>query len=431
MSGERGEGRRPRGRWVRPATAGVLVGAIGLAAAGCGSGSPAAVAAKDGPTTTVVARAAASNTGGPAGTSSTLAIRDLDDVGRPITAAGVAAFGAGLRTTTGSGASLVAVHRPGTPPVVVADGTLVDGRPLRAEDAFRVASVTKSFTSALALLLAADGTIELDAPIARWIDWPGGDRITTRDLLAHRAGVAPFGDADDDGVVRARLLADASHRATTAEVLDATRGLPPTSPPGERTTYRNLGYVLAGAVLEAATGRSLGDLMADRLFVPLGMARTSLAGSGPVGPAPVPGRWVVADGAEPIPTTTVDLTATDTVGGGASAAVSTVDDLLRWTQAVLVDRRIDGVDVSAMSRIDAGGVGLGVLGVTPTGDCVFAGCPADASFTRLAINGDTAGASTRILHDPDTGTTLVVFLDRNGLDLDGPDLAYLTTVDAG
>lgn len=430
MSGERGERRRPRGRRVRTGTAGVLVGAIGLVAAGCGSGSPAAVAAKDGPTTRVVAPPAASNAGGPVGTSSTLAIRDLDDIGRPITAEGVAAFGTGLRTTTGTGASLVAVHRPGTTPVVVADGTLVDGRPLRADDAFRVASVAKSFTAALALVLAHDGTVDLDTPIARWVDWPGGDRITTRDLLAHRAGVAPFGDADDDGVVRTRLLADAGHRYTAAEVLDATRGLP-SSPPGERTTYRNLGYVLVGAVLEAATGRSLGDLMAERLFVPLGMARTALVGSGPVGPAPVPGRWVVADGTEPVPTTSVDLTATDTVGGGASAAVSTVDDLLRWTQAVLVDRRIAGVDVSAMSRIDAGGVGLGVLGVTPTGDCVFEGCPAGASFTRLAINGDAAGASTRILHDPASGTTLVVFLDRNGLDLDRPDLAYLTTVDAG
>lgn len=298
-------------------------------------------------------------------------------------------------------------------------------------DAFRVASVTKSFTAALALLLAHDGTVDLGAPIARWVVWPSADRITLRDLLAHRAGVAPFGDADDDGAVRTRLLADAGHRYAAADVLAATFDLPPTSAPGERTAYRNLGYVLAGAVLEEATGRPLGELMADRLFVPLGMARTSLVGSGPVGPAPVPGRWVVADGAEPIPTTTVDLTATDTVGGGASAAVSTVDDLLRWTQAVLVDRRIGTVDLAPMSRIDAGGVGLGVLGVTPTGDCVFAGCPADASFTRLAINGDTAGASTRILHDPATGTTLVVFLDRNGLDLDPADLAFVATLDAG
>ena len=362
-----------------------------------------------------------------------LAVRDLDDVGRPLTVAAAATFGDGLRATTGSGASLVALARPGSAPVVAAGGTLVDGRPIATADAFRVASVTKSFTAALTLLLAHDGVVDLDAPIARWVDWPGGDRITLRDLLAHRAGVAPFGDGDDpDGTaVRSRLLADAGHRYTAAEVLAAARDLPPTSPPGERTAYRNLGYVVAGAVLEDATGRALGDLMAERLFVPLGMGHTALRSSGPTGPEPVPGRWDLQAGADPVPTTSVDLTATDSMAGGAGAAVSTVDDLLRWTQAVLVERRIGDVDVSALSAIDAGGVGLGVLGVTPTGDCVFEGCPPGATFTRLAINGDTAGASTRILHDPATRTTLVVFLDRNGLDLDPSDLAFLATVDAG
>jgi hypothetical protein len=78
-----------------------------------------------------------------------------------------------------------------------------------------------------------------------------------------------------------------------------------------------------------------------------------------------------------------------------------------------------------MLDIDPGGYGLGVAGVTPSGTCIFEGCPAGATFERLALPGDTPGASTRIWYDPATDTVLLVYLNRNALSLDEPMAAFL------
>ena len=106
-------------------------------------------------------------------------------------------------------------------------------------------------------------------------------------------------------------------------------------------------------------------------------------------------------------------------------ATSTVDDLLAWSDAVFRAQQVGGVDLSSMVDIGPGGYGLGVIGVGPDGDCVFDGCPPDAAFDRWALNGDFPGASTRVLFDPATDTTLVVYLNRNALDLDEALIGFL------
>jgi hypothetical protein len=106
-----------------------------------------------------------------------------------------------------------------------------------------------------------------------------------------------------------------------------------------------------------------------------------------------------------------------------------MEDYLAWGDAVLRDQAIDGTSLREMSDIAPGGYGLGVVGVTDEGACVFDGCPPGSEFTRTSLNGDFPGSSTRLLYDPATDTLLAVYLNRNELALDEPMLAFLAELD--
>lgn len=397
--------------------------------AGCGSGeSPEAAGEAD-----VDAPTTAPATAPPG--SPSVATSDPSGVpGGAVAVEDLQRFADELVSSTGSDGGIVAVQAGDAAPVTVVSG-MADteaGVELPPVGSFHVASVTKSYVAAAALALAEAGVLDLDEPIDRWIDWPGGDRITLRQLLQHTAGVDAFGAAGTDSDLFVQLVLDQGHSYTIDEVLDATRDLAPLDEPGASTTYSNLGYVLAGAVLEAATGQTLGDVLEQRVFGPAGLdatwyapdAETAETGSGDL-PAPLPGLYDFDPGSEPISTTDFSMASWETLVGPASGAVSTMDDYLRWGDIVLRDRALDGLDLASMSSIGPGGYGLGVVGVTADGACVFDGCPSGATFTRTSLNGDMPGASTRLLYDPTSDTLVAVYLNRNGLSLDGPMLGFV------
>lgn len=385
----------------------VLVAALALLLTGCGSD------ASDTAATTTT----------PAATTSA--------VTRSVSESELQAFADDLVATTGSEGGIVAWAVGDDPALVVTSG-VADARTdqaLHRDDPFHVASITKSFVAAALVLLDADGTVDLDAPLATYVDWPGGDAVTVRQLLDHTSGLGPFGnpgDGAEDGTGSHYLaLVQRGGALTLDEVLAATRDIAPVDEPGGSATYSNLNYVIAGAVIEAATGEDVGTVLDERLFDPLRMDHTWYAPQEPGDADPLPGLYELEPDLDPLPTTAFDMEPWRTVAAPASGAVSTLDDLLRWRDAVLRDQSIDGVDVSAMTEIGPGGYGLGVAGVTADGACIFEGCPPDQTFTRWGLNGDIPGSSTRVLHDPATDATLFVYLNRNALSLDEPTLAFL------
>src|SRR5262249_12179257 len=120
-------------------------------------------------------------------------------------------------------------------PVMVADGvcSLESNEQVTPETAFRVASITKPFTTTLAMTLVEDGLLELDAP-------PPGSRVesTIRQLLSHQGGLtSEWPEAYEDL---------AAHEEGLERIID---GHPPRLPigPGELFSYCNVGYWLLGA----------------------------------------------------------------------------------------------------------------------------------------------------------------------------------------
>lgn len=206
---------------------------------------------------------------------------------------------------------------------VVADGRLdrLDGLGElpgeAARTAFRIASCTKSFTAAAALLLEADGVLDLDEPLADALDiplrvvGPYGPPPTVLDALSMRAGFP----TDDPWADRQESLPDDRFAALLAE------GVRTIFPAGTRFEYSNLGYAIVGRILSARAGMPFRRLVESRLLEPLGLAGTGFDAS--IGGA-ITGVRPAADGWEPLPFS----------GPGAFSPIgglfSTAPDLARW-----------------------------------------------------------------------------------------------------
>ena len=147
---------------------------------------------------------------------------------------------------------------------------------MRADERFRIGSITKTFVATLVLRLAEDGALGLDDTVERWLPGlvPGGQAITVRHLLAHTAGL--FDYVEDD-----RIFSDRERRWSPRELVSlATAHLPEGSPPGQTYAYSSTNYIVLGLIAEEAGGAPLGRQLRERLFEPLGLRHTSFVPGG-------------------------------------------------------------------------------------------------------------------------------------------------------
>lgn len=139
----------------------------------------------------------------------------------------------------------------------------VDGRTL-----FGIASNTKAFTATALGLLVEEKRIEWDAPVTRYLPWfqmwdPYVTReITVRDLLVHRSGL---------GLGAGDLLLWPPSEYSRREIVERLRWIPLAVSFRGAYAYDNMLYVAAGVLIEAVSGRSWEDFIAERIFAKVGM----------------------------------------------------------------------------------------------------------------------------------------------------------------
>lgn len=167
------------------------------------------------------------------------------------------------------GAQLAVVHDDQTMTFETGELEHGTGRPVTRDTAFPIGSVTKTFTATLAMILVADGDLELDEPLGGHLPELDdlGDLLTLRHVLSHTGGLVSGVDAAD--------LAAASPRRYVAE---HCRRHNLVLPPGGGFSYSNLGYAIAGRLIEAITGMSWAEAMESILLRPLGIAPVFITG---------------------------------------------------------------------------------------------------------------------------------------------------------
>lgn len=212
------------------------------------------------------------------------------------------------------------------------------------QDRFRVASNTKTMIATLVLQEVERGSWTLDTRAEDVIPglFPDHPEVTLRQLLSHTSG-APNGTGEllaaqvTDWESWEQFLAAISRDYADQEHIDVINAVPWTEP--GQFLYSNSGYVALGMLLEAQTGRSVADLLQERVFRPAGMRHSSYPDdpglNGPVlredawvGPS-WPGGWLDLDGFDP------------EFFSHAGAAVSTTADLNAFNEALLTGELVD------------------------------------------------------------------------------------------
>ncbi|MFD1544443.1 serine hydrolase domain-containing protein [Nonomuraea guangzhouensis] len=321
--------------------------------------------------------------------------------------------------------ALVLLRTPqGTFRATVGTTELGTAKPPTTGDHFRIASNTKTMTSALILLLAQDGELRLSDPVSTYVPGvPNGDHITLAELLKMRSGLYNYTDAPE---LAATMDADPGKAVTPQAMLDIAFRRPPNFAPDRSYEYNNTNYALLGLVAEKAGGHPLAQQFRDRLFAPLGLAGTSLPATDDLSlPAPYSHGYMYGGSAyalvdRPYP---ADVQAAARSGRlrptdythqnpsyatAAGGVISTADDLATWIRALVTGKVLNPAyqqqwlsspqaeDPSAPPDGKKYGYGIAYQRFGPNASMYYHG-------------GELPGFNSFIGHDPDNEVTLIIW----------------------
>jgi CubicO group peptidase (beta-lactamase class C family) len=150
-----------------------------------------------------------------------------------------------------------------------------------AEDTiFDVSSLTKAFATSVAMMLMLkDGKVALDDRVTRFFHnfgVHGKTHITFRHLLTHSSGLPPWkpyfkGVLQIERAGRINFLGSHGAKVHVYQEIQRERL---EAPPGTKTLYSDLGFMLLGAVIEEVSGMTLDRFCHERIFRPLGLRTT-------------------------------------------------------------------------------------------------------------------------------------------------------------
>ena len=240
-------------------------------------------------------------------------------------------------------------------------------------------SITKVATAALALRLVEERKLRLEDPIVRWYPgWRGDARATVADLLGHTAGIR---DPEVDLAPGAKL--------PSARRLIATA-------PGPRTTeaqYSNVGYLIAGRVLERAAREPLAKAMRREVFGHPGEDGLALQPAERPRPPHAHSYWYPDGGGTPVDASDggpiLPYRALAALASAAGSLAGDVPSLARWGHELFGGRVLEPTSLREMARFP-------VASGRPTGSA------SPATPSRSAPCGATAG--TGWAATPSSGT---------------------------
>jgi CubicO group peptidase (beta-lactamase class C family) len=270
--------------------------------------------------------------------------------------------------------------------------------PIDADTVFEIASITKTMTATVAVRLASDGKLDLDAPVRRYLpdfrvaDLTVSATVSVRDLFTHTAGwfgeyLEPSGYGED----------------AIAKAVAAMTDLQQVAPVGV-FSYNNVSLTLAGRVIEVITGKPYAAAVRELLFVPLGMTRSAFDATEVLYERLAAGH-TVRDGRPAVVRTRFGEGRNSDPAGGVR---STVNDVLRYARFHLGDgtsaggsRLLPGAALAAMREPL---VPMGALGHVGLSWFVE-----DRGGTRLASHGGaTVAHMSQLVLVPNRGAAFVI-----------------------
>lgn len=345
-------------------------------------------------TTTTAPPSTITSTAPPATTTTTLVVDRL------------AAFVDSWSETNEQGLVLAVAPASGDPHLFAAGSPDPEvGTAIEPDDVFYVGSLTKPVVATVVMQLVEEGLVDLDATVDTYLpDVLVGEPVTVRHVLSHRSGV--FNITDYPALVIG-LFSDPFQEVTPQQAIGIALEQDRLLVPGERYSYSNTNYLIAGSIVEAVTGNSLAGELASRIYAPLGLQDMRLAGE--------PGRTVVNgftdfDG-DRVPDSTEPLLESTlyTAAWGTGGLAATAGEFATFVSGAFEGALLGADSVATMTSV-AGpeyGHGLGVVveelddetvwghgGATPGYLSQFYYFPADGLVLVALTNGEDASVET-------------------------------------
>ncbi|MBB5119667.1 hypothetical protein AF335_27850 [Streptomyces eurocidicus] len=223
-------------------------------------------------------------------------------------------------------------------------------RPMPAQGYFRIGSNTKTFVATVMLQLVGEDKVRLDDTVDRWlpgvVDANGNDgrRITVRQLLQHTSGLPDYDESlhilEEEDFEKHRFD-DYAPR----DLVDLALRQKPLFEPGKGWSYSSTGYILAGMIIEKATGHRWSEEVRDRVIKPLGLTHTFSTGDRIGLPQPSARAYQQFKPGGPL----IDSTELSMSWAGAAGdLVTTSNDLTRFWQALLGGRLLKPAQLTQM-----------------------------------------------------------------------------------
>lgn len=243
----------------------------------------------------------------------------------------------------------------------------VSHSPMAHDSQFRVGSNTKMVLAIVAFQLIDEGQLSLDDPFGKYVSgYPRWNNIRLQDLLGMRSGITEYMRSP---LIYAALTFAPKVPRTIHQILDFVKDEPLQFAPGQSCFYSNSNYLAVGLVIEAVTGKTIAEVVKERITLPLGLESTFMeTGQEPlnrlvrgyldVGLAAgiwgvTPALYTVFDKHERLGDGVVDATEHfhPSVAGPAGALISTTADMAKILRALMKGSLISPTSLSSMLEV--------------------------------------------------------------------------------
>lgn len=283
--------------------------------------------------------------------------------------------------------------------------------PNATDTKFRLASVSKQFTAMLAVQLAAENKLDLNAPISNYLpDFPKdkGDIITAHHLLTHTSGLPSYTNFNN---YRELMLSYYSPEELVAQFADSALVFEP----GFRFDYSNSGYSLLGYLIETITGETYGEVLQNQIFEPLGMKNSGYDSHRDIIKNRADGYY--KNGLDYINASYIDMSVAYAAGG----LYSTVEDLYLWDQALYTDKLLPQLykDLLFEKHASTGGHHYGYgwnKGIMYVGNT-------DEKIRIIDHDGVINGFTSCIIRMPDTQASIILLNNTGSAPLNAMSIA--------
>ncbi len=283
------------------------------------------------------------------------------------------------------------------------------GVPNTRDTEYKIASITKLFTSVLILQLYEQGKLDLGAPIATYLPKYAGEgarKVTIHHLLNHTSGIYNLDQVKSVQQALEGGIPPYQTPYTSDQLLEKFASGKLVSAPGTTFNYNNGDYVILGKILEQIYGKSFETVLTEKILAPLRLTHTGLLQQHMIVPRLADTYFFRDDIKQLVP----DLPAYPENWYAAGALYSTVDDLRLFSDALFGLKLIKRESLALMTKpgLDGYGYGLWAYDVEVDGK----------KFRVVKRPGQIMGAQSQLYHFLDQDITIVILSNTGTTDLD-------------